>query len=48
MNKNHPGDGQLRLESVSKQITRSGRRRLKLLKSLKLVCVWGKKEKEMD
>lgn len=43
MNKNHPGDGQQRLESASKQITRSGRRKLKLLKSLKIVCVWEEK-----
>lgn len=48
MNKNYTGDGQWRLESVSKQIIRSGRKRLKLLKSLKIVCVWGKKEEEMD
>lgn len=43
MNRSHPGDGQWRLESVSKQITISGRKRLKLLKSLKIVCVRGEK-----
>lgn len=42
MNKNHPGDEQWRLESVSKQVTRSGR--LKLLKSF-CFCL-GKKRKK--
>lgn len=43
MNKNHTGDGQWRLESVSKQIIRSGRKRLKLLKKLKDCLCLGKK-----
>lgn len=31
---------------MSRLIAKSGRARLKLLRSLKVVCVWGKKRKK--